>query len=51
MHLGVDLARVGDLDLLLGLARLSAEALDVLDNVLALDDLAEDDVPISGRIR
>ena len=45
MHLGVDLARVGDLDLLLGLARLGAEALDGLDDVLALSDLAEDDVP------
>jgi len=40
----LDLARVGDLDLLAGLAGLGSNALDVLDDVLALDDLAEDDV-------
>ena len=51
VRLSVNLAGAGDLDLLPGLAGLRAEALDVLDNVLALDDLAEDDVPVSGRIR
>lgn len=40
----LDLARVGDLDLLAGLARLRSNSLDVLDDVLALDDLAENDV-------
>merc|ERR1711879_467995 len=42
MHL--DLTRGSDLDLLLGLAGLGADALDGLDDVLTLDDFAEDDV-------
>ena len=42
LHLA--LPTVGDDDLLVGLARLGAEALDLLDDVHPLDDLTEDDV-------
>jgi len=38
----LEFARSGDLDLLLGLAGLGANALNGLDDVLTLDDLAED---------
>lgn len=38
------LARTVDDNLLRGLARIATELLDLLDNVQALDDLAEDDV-------
>lgn len=37
-------ARLGDLDLALGLAAAGALGLDGLDDVHAVDDLAEDDV-------
>ena len=44
MLLHLALATVSDDDLLGGLAGLGAKALDLLDNVHALDDLAEHDV-------
>ena len=44
MLLHLALATVSNDDLLGGLAGLGAEALDLLDNVHALDDLAEHDV-------
>lgn len=42
----LQLSAVGDHDLLGGLARLAAEALDRLDDLQTLDNLAEDDVTL-----